>query len=292
MSKEKALILGGNRFFGRHLALELIEAGVAVTLLNRGRHDDGLGDRIHRLHADRTNAEELRRALDGGTWDMVFDQICFTADEARNLCRLLKGRTRRIVFTSSQSVYPWGENLSEDVFDPAGHTFTTEVSAKEDYAEAKRQAEAEFIKHPDLRPLLVRMPLVVGTDDYTGRLKWHVDRIRQGLPIYFPNLEARMGFIRSDIAGRALAAMAGTSLAGAVNCVCPGTLALEDLVRMIESSTGREMVRASSPDAENHSPYGVPETWTMSTAKLNSAKITLPELQSWMPELINEIAGR
>lgn len=51
---------------------------------------------------------------------------------------------------------------------------------------------------------IVRPSLVVGMDDYTDRLKWHVQRVAQSLPIYFPNIEARSDFILSEQAGQAL----------------------------------------------------------------------------------------
>lgn len=105
MNKKRALIIGGNRFFGRHLAIELLESGYEVTLLNRGRHDDGFGQKVRRINADRKQRAELEAGLNNQTWDVVFDQICFTAGEATSICELLEGRTERILFTSSQSVY-------------------------------------------------------------------------------------------------------------------------------------------------------------------------------------------
>ena len=106
MAKKRALVLGGNRFFGRHLTLALLADGYEVTLLNRGRIDDHLGESVNRMKVDRSNEADLTRALHGTSWDIVFDQICFTASEARAICNLLVGKTERVVFTSSQVFLP------------------------------------------------------------------------------------------------------------------------------------------------------------------------------------------
>lgn len=42
----KALILGGNRFFGMKLANLLITEGFDSTLLNRGNLEDGFGEKV------------------------------------------------------------------------------------------------------------------------------------------------------------------------------------------------------------------------------------------------------
>lgn len=230
---KKVLILGGNRFFGKHLALSLLQSGHQVTLLNRGQADDGLGSQVERLKADRQKASELANALRGKNWDVVFDQICYTANEAKKICELLQGQTQNLIFTSSQSVYDSGALLTEDTFNPAAYEFSKEVTPTEDYSEAKRQCETVFARHPELHPVMVRFPLVVGRDDYTGRLAWHVQRCANGLPIYFPNVNAKLSFIRSDRAGKALHQIMDSSIEGPVNCACPGDIRLSDLMTLM-----------------------------------------------------------
>ncbi len=287
MIQKRALVIGGNRFFGRHLTLSLLESGYDVTLLNRGRHDDGLGSQVRRIKANRLERSELETALKGQTWDLVFDQVCFTAKEALTICELLEGLTERVLFTSSQSVYGYGLSIPESKFDPVIHSFSKEVSAEEDYAEAKRQSEWAFAKFSKLHPVMARMPLVIGTDDYTGRFDWHIKRCSQELPIYFPNEKARLGFIRSDIAGSTLLKIAESNLLGPVNCACPGDIELREFMRLIERKTGKPYLRTSEPNSENHSPYGVEQDWTMSLKKLGDEGILLPDLSSWFSDLIN-----
>jgi nucleoside-diphosphate-sugar epimerase len=79
----KALIVGGNRFFGKKLAQQLVEAGHEVTLLNRGNIDDGLVSQVSRLKCDRQDRAGLRTAKGNSEWDVIIDQVCFSAKDAK-----------------------------------------------------------------------------------------------------------------------------------------------------------------------------------------------------------------
>ena len=137
---------------------------------------------------------------------------------------------------------------------------------------------------------MARMPLVVGTDDYTRRLFWHVERVQQNKPIYFPNINARLGFVRSDFAGSALLALAKSDLSGPVNSACPGDMKLSEVMQLIEKQTGQKLILASEADSENHSPFGIESDWTMDLDKLHSAGVVLRSLNDWMPALIAVLA--
>ena len=95
----RILIIGGNRFFGRHLTKSLLNDGHEVTLLNRGKLDDGFDNQLRRIRADRQNESELKTAVSNKTWDLVFDQVCYSAQEARSACKIFEGKTQRYVVT-------------------------------------------------------------------------------------------------------------------------------------------------------------------------------------------------
>lgn len=286
----KALIIGGNRFFGRHLAMELLAEGIEVTLLNRGRLDDGIGERVKRIVADRNDNSAMRSALSGPVWDLVFDQVCYTAEEARNACALFEGKTKRFVLTSTESVYDNGENQSEGNFVASGHTFTVDADRYKDYQGAKRQTEAIFSRHARFETVVVRPSLVVGIDDYTQRLSWHIDRIRAGLPIYFPDINIKSDFIRSDQTAQAIKIIGLSKVTGPVNCTTRGAICLQELVAMCEKATGKKANLTDQPNSENHSPYGGTGTKTMNTDLLYSMGFNAPSSRDWMEGLVRELA--
>ncbi len=72
------LVLGGTRFFGKNLVELLLQQGHEVTLLTRGQTTDPFGEQIHRLIADRTDEQALQQAVGDQSYDVVYDNICYT----------------------------------------------------------------------------------------------------------------------------------------------------------------------------------------------------------------------
>ena len=94
-------------------------------------------------------------------------------------------------------------NLSENDFNPLKYQFTQEQILNADYAEGKRQLEASLSQHKtDVSMAFIRLPIVLGVDDYTRRLHWHIERIKNQEPLYFPNINAKMSFVDSEDAAR------------------------------------------------------------------------------------------
>jgi nucleoside-diphosphate-sugar epimerase len=146
----RILVIGGNRFFGKKLVANLLKADHAVTLLNRQSHDDGFGSQITRIKCDRYNTNELQMKAGHQSWDLIYDQVCYEASEARGACEIFTNRAERYIFTSSQSVYDNGANLKEADFDPKTYEFSTDVKSQSDYRTAKRQCESVFFHQKNL----------------------------------------------------------------------------------------------------------------------------------------------
>lgn len=66
-----------------------------------------------------------------------------------------------------------------------------------------------------------RFPVVLGEDDYTKRLSDQVRKVAQGMPLHFPNLEARMSFIHAQDAAEALALVLDHKKSGPYNFSAP-----------------------------------------------------------------------
>lgn len=261
------LVIGGTGFFGKRLVNHLLQNGHKVSVLTRGNSPLDFEGQVEGLTCDRNDKEKFSEILRDRFFDVVYDQLCFDYQTAIDACELFKGKTHHFVFTSSQSVYEPGEEIKESAFDPKNHSFTKHETAQSNYAEAKRQAEVGFTEKATFKTSFVRFPIVIGEDDYTGRFKFHVDRIQSGEEIYFPNLEAKMSFIYSDDAGLALKQIGEKGIEGPINCCSQGPLSLNELVRELEKHCGRSLVKAASANDGNHSPYGVEESWYMNNQK-------------------------
>lgn len=277
----KVLIIGGNRFFGRHLATECLRAGDQLTILNRGNIADNLVGRLQRMQVDRTNFEAMKAALKGKTWDVVYDQVCYDSKTALEAVKLFRGYAGRYVYTSSISVYGKGVELKEGNFLAKGVTGST--APADDYGRAKLEAEAVFLHEMPKISVSVRLGMVAGVDDYTGRLQWHLDHVLQSKPMRFPNKDACMSFIQSEQAGQAIHLIGKSNALESVNCAAPGGVALSDFIRMVESGVKRKALITSTGD---ESPYGISDDLWVDTGKLHHLGIKLAPASEWMPETI------
>ncbi|OUR95820.1 hypothetical protein A9Q84_15070 [Halobacteriovorax marinus] len=280
------LILGGNQFFGKKLTKILIDEGHKVTLLNRGNVDDGFGDQISRIKCDRNDKELLIRTLGSKVWDIVYDQICFDYDTAKDACEVFEGKAKKFIFTSSNAVYQAGENLVESDFRPEDHTFEKKETMMSDYGEAKRQAEAAFHMYAKFPVTYVRFPVVVGNDDYTGRFQFHVESIKNKVPIYFPNINVESSFITSDFAAKTLAALGKSSFSGPINAASPSPITMQKFISIIEEAVGEKLRPANAPTPECHSPYGRKDNWFLDCSKLKELGLVASEISEWLPLLL------
>ncbi|WP_342425193.1 NAD-dependent epimerase/dehydratase family protein [Paenibacillus sp. FSL L8-0502] len=288
---KKILVLGGTRFFGKRLVERLLESSEnSVTILTRGQTSDSFGDRVQRICADRTDQQALAKAVGEQVWDVVYDNICFSPDEASEACRIFDAKAKRYIVTSSLSVYDSRpEVLTESIFDP--QAYPVRKGGKDDftYQEAKRQAEAVFMQQATFPVVAVRFPIVLGTDDYTKRLHFHIEHVREGTEIGVPNAAAQISFIRSDEAADFLFWLGHTPLTGPVNACSDGTVRIGEIISIIEQVTGKQAVMKEKTADEHMSPFGITQSWYMDTSKAQSEGYSFLSLNEWLPELITSL---
>lgn len=122
----RVLVLGGSVFVGRRLVEMLAASGHEVVVLNRGRTPTSLPEGVRLVKADRTDADAMRSALTGTSWDAVFDVSGFVmaagGSDIDALIDVLDGRVGQYVYVSSIMAYdqslggvaPWTEDLPSD----------------------------------------------------------------------------------------------------------------------------------------------------------------------------------
>lgn len=285
----KILVLGGTRFFGTHLVKSLVKDGDKVIVATRGNNDFPFKDQVQFEKADRNNLEDLKRLAELGPFDLIYDQICMSAKNANDACIAFKGKCKRYIFTSTGSVYNLQDalELSEDLFDQNHYPINLEDTNPYNYQEAKRQAEAVFAQTATFPTVMVRFPIVLGQDDYTNRLKFHVDAVKEGREIYFPNLMSKMGYIQSHEAGAFLNFIGKLEFTGAVNAVSTGYISLAELITLIEKRSGKKGLIANEASETNHSPFGFDKDLMMPNKKGSSLGFQFDTLSDYLPGLID-----
>ncbi|RUL54271.1 NAD-dependent epimerase/dehydratase family protein [Lysinibacillus antri] len=285
------LVLGGTRFFGRKLVELLIEDGHNVVILTRGQSENPFGNKVEHIIADRLNKEEFAKKVEGRTFDIVYDNICYSPNEAHAFCEIFNGKIGKLVFTSSLSTYiADGKEKSETDFDP--YHYEIRMGDQEDftYAEGKRQAEAVFFKYATFPVVAVRFPIVMGENDYTRRLHFHIERIANEEPIGFVNLDAEMSFIHATETAQFLVWAGMSDINGPYNATANGKISLSDLIKLIESAIGKSAKIVFEGNDDIFSPYAISSSWYMTNAKATKRGFQFTNLHDWIQPLVKAIA--
>ncbi|WP_053218268.1 NAD-dependent epimerase/dehydratase family protein [Virgibacillus senegalensis] len=287
---KKALVFGGTKFFGIHLVNQLLKKGYSVTIATRGKTPDPFGDSVQRVVLDRTDKQSLSRAFKNETWDVIYDQICFSSLDAMTAMEIFKGKTYKYVLTSSLSVYDMEKltpPVKEEDFDPKKEKLVVAGSDAFSYQQGKQQAEAAFFQHAPFPVTAVRFPIVLGENDYTGRLALYIKKIQYRQGVYLQTPHAKMNFISEEEAGQFLAWLADMHIAEPLNACANGSISMEQLMELIAGKTGQPVIYS---EKQTESPYNIPGNWTMSNEKAARHGFPFTDLSDWLPELVENLA--
>jgi nucleoside-diphosphate-sugar epimerase len=130
---------------------------------------------------------------------------------------------------------------------------------------------------------------VLGSDDYTNRLNFHIVRIKDGKPIYFPKIECKISFVEfveASQSARFLLWLMTHDLFGPVNACSSSPFKLKRLIEFIERFTNKKAIFTDTINSENSSPYGIADNWYMNTDIVKSRGFQFGEIYQRLPDLI------
>ncbi|MFG2617439.1 NAD-dependent epimerase/dehydratase family protein [Streptomyces sp. NPDC048507] len=295
------LVIGGSRYFGRHLITLLRDAGHAVTVLNRGSTAPPPG--VAHLAADRDDEHALRAALGARGFDAVVDQVCYTPHQAEVARRVFAGgRTGRYVMTSTMEVYdpatfaapraqaPAG-GMAEGALDPSRPLPAAAGGAAARYAGDKRRAEAVFLREPALPYVSVRSAHVLGggAQDFTGRLAHYVERVGAGLPVDVHGAPYGTSFIHHLEIARFLAWAAEGTFTGPVNAASHGPLSVTGLTGAVGERLGRAPRHRVVADGGQASPFSFDRAYALDNGRAVRLGFPFGHTGDWLPGAIDEI---
>ena len=239
----RVLVIGGTLFIGRSLVTELVKAGHEVSILHRKPEHD-LGKKIANVQADRNDAESLRSALAGKSFDAVFDNVYdwehgTTAAQVEATARLAGDHLQRYVFMSSVAAYGDGLNHHE------GDALVPD-DCPDAYARDKAMSERVLFrmhqrsKFPavTLRPAFIYGP---GNPYYREAFFW--DRLRDNRPVILPGDGRRlMQFIHvDDLVGACMSVLNTPDAVGhAFNMGNPRALSQLEVVDALAAAAAKE----------------------------------------------------
>ncbi|MEU7021232.1 NAD-dependent epimerase/dehydratase family protein [Streptomyces sp. NPDC046203] len=313
-------VIGGTRFFGKLLVRRLLDEGHRVTLVTRGRTADPFGPAVRRLTADVGRPGELAAAVAGERFDAVVHQACYTPAAALDACTAFGDRAGRFVLTSSMEVYnadtfrhripapPMSAFAREDELRPEEYTYDIELPWQDpdfvgrNYGEGKRQAESALVRNAQVPVTIARVAHVLAaTDDFTGRLRFHLDRARTGEPVTAHARPGRTSLVHApDVAAFLARAAAGELLGvggvfgGVVNVTSPDPVDVHDVCAAVERVTGKATTVVEKDDPAGDpalSPYSCPADFGMDAGRALALGVDLARVARWLPEIVRIAAA-
>lgn len=188
------LVIGGSKFIGRAVVQRLLMEGHRVTLLNRGKSPDPFGTRVSRVVGDRSDPETLRLALSRRDFDAVVDLVAFREEDTQAAVAAFSGRIGHFIHISTAAVYL----IRDGVYCPfREQDFFGRLQPKNEatasswlYAYHKRRCEIVLQRAWETEQFpytALRLPVVVGPEDYTARTQAYFERLLDGGPIILPD---------------------------------------------------------------------------------------------------------
>lgn len=279
------LIIGGTRYFGIPMTERLIGKGHDITIATRGKTPDSYGDKVSRIVLDHSDEASIRNALKGRYFDIIIDKIAYSSNDVRRI--LDNAECGKYILMSSSAVYTdICRDTPESDFDPLQHPLEWCERSDHDYGEVKRQAECALVqKYPEQKFIAVRYPVVIGENDYTGRLRFYVEKMIKGEEFFVDDIDSRISFIYEKEAGDFIAGLVDSDLEGAVNACSCGDISVREIIELIQSATGRNAVLSDSGEP---APYnGYPKFATLDTSKARSTGYIFSDIKEYFSRTID-----
>jgi len=186
--------MGGTRFIGCYLVAKLRELGHQVVVLNRGKTNGGMPERlpgvsdadyqkmlegVSVLVADRKKPEEFKQVVTGaGKFDIVFDNNVRKLEECQPLVEavMASGGVEQFVLMSSAGVYGPTQVLPLTEKNPGDPK-----SRHKEKLSCENYLESQGLNWTSIRPVYIYGPL-----NYNPVERYFFDRVSRGRPVCVP----------------------------------------------------------------------------------------------------------
>jgi nucleoside-diphosphate-sugar epimerase len=171
----RILVMGGTRFIGVYLTRALVQQGHEVVLFNRGNKPSPIPG-LKVIKGDRTQPDSLTQALQGETFDAIFDNNGRELSDTKPLADLFKGRLQHFIYMSSAGVYRKSDlmpHVEGDAIDPNSRH------------KGKHETES-YLMGQGIPVTSIRPTYIYGPQNYNDLDAWFFDRLIHDRPIPIP----------------------------------------------------------------------------------------------------------
>ncbi|MCP4049668.1 MAG: NAD-dependent epimerase/dehydratase family protein [bacterium] len=283
----RILVLGGTRFVGKLLVERLIKENHEVTILTRGKNKDSFEENVKRIHCSRFDATKMSKCLNGKVFDIVYDNICFSPDDAKITCDIFNNvGVGKYIFISSMSVYYAQEAcLKEADFNPQEHEIKMGAQNIFSYEDGKRFSEIYFSKKAKFPVIFVRFPIIMGRNDYTGRFEYYISRILFSKNVYIPSAQGKMNYISSYIAADFLYWLKDINCRGPVNAASAECFNTRELIILFSEALKKKavIIDIQQKNDKCYYPYCREKNMVLNITKATSMGYKFSSFHEWFP---------
>lgn len=289
---KRVLVLGGTRFMGIRLVEQLIKKNWFVTLATRGIHGDSFGKKVTRVKLDRKNELSIIKALEGLSFDYVFDNTAYSGNDVERLLPHIK--CKKYIQVSSVAVY---QNQHLDIREEEMNTYEIQYNLSDDeknYGLAKRAAECVALqKFSHLPKSVVRIPFVVETENMDNkelnlRLFFYVQHIMEKRAMKIDNLNYSCTFVRTMEEANFLIYLAENGLSGVYNFSSKGSITIKEIIQYIEMKSGIQAIYSEKGDLHPfHARHFGYSGYSYELDKAINTGYPVSELKDWIYDLLD-----
>ena len=281
----KILVIGGNRFVGLRLCMELDrDKNYDLAVVNR----TGQSPHLKRAAIYKGDRRNLALSSVDRDFDVVVDFANYDDVDTQSALTHFK-KVGRYIFISTGSVYDSGPNRKEEDFKASSWDMSAPMTRDDGqkYQDGKRRAEALFAAKSHFPVLAVRFPFILGPDDYTRRLEFHVERMERNQTIYLPSSAAQISMIHAEDASHFLKWSLDQTFTGPLNVASGLPIRMSELLREIEMRVGHRPLLVQAPTPQNRSPYAPQEDSFLNCEKLAKFGFKIRPITQWLGDLID-----
>lgn len=248
LAGKRILVIGGTRFSGLYLVHELANRGAHVFILNRGSKpigdaslkvpgetDDHFAERNSRttsIIADRTDPDALKAALQGQSFDVIYDNNGRKLSDSAALIDMAKDMGAHFVYMSSAGVY-----LKSEVMPHIEGDATDPNSRHKGKLDTEQYLRSSGVNHTSIRPTYI-----YGALNYNPLEQWFFERLDKGMPICIPGHGAHLtglGHVRDLASAMAACAHNPTAFGQVYNVQDRTAVTFDGVAKLFAKTMGK-----------------------------------------------------
>ncbi|MDX6316451.1 MAG: hypothetical protein QOF44_5915, partial [Streptomyces sp.] len=157
------------------------------------------------------------------------------------------------------------------------------------YGEGKRQAESYLLRNATFPVAVARLAHVLAfEDEFTGRFRFHYERVRDGKRMASFRDPGRMSYISASDCARFLAWLGRSEITGPVNAASPDAADIYRMTAYMADVIGGRAVVEEVDDAPadlDLSAFSCPADNGVSVTLATEAGYRFTEISSWLPKI-------